>query len=176
MDKEKAIFIETRLRQIIVDMRDSVMENIRLEISEAKQVIAEYLDYLSKEGDEFEFTVPIAGVRPATVEKIRSDYKAGKDFGESLDDITYTEIAEFLGIGGLRMASFRERYSNAFKVWTSDEDQRLEKMWCEGMSYKDLSDAFGRNENAIKIRVVRLELEKKYGERPEGPLDVKVRY
>lgn len=176
MEKEKAIFIETRIREIIADTRNSILENARLEISESKETIADYLDYVAGEGEEFEFTRSISGVMPSVGEKIKADRKAGKDFGECLDEITPSELLQFIGMGQLRMASLRERFPNAFRPWTAELDGKLEAMWCEGMSYKELSEAFGRNENAIKVRVVALELERKYGERPEGPLSVKVRY
>jgi len=176
MEKEKEMFVETHLAQIFMDVRASILENARLEISEAKATVAEYIDYLARQGEEYAFYKTIAGISKSTGEKIIADHKAGKDFGECLEEITPAELLEFIGVGRLKMASMRARYPNAFRPWTHELDAELEKMWCAGASYAELSEKFGRNENALKVRVVRLELEDKYGARPEGRLDVKMRY
>lgn len=43
--------------------------------------------------------------------------------------------------------------------WTSDEDIRLEKMWCEeGRSAGQISNAIGRSRNSVISRVHRLGL------------------
>jgi hypothetical protein len=52
---------------------------------------------------------------------------------------------------------------NAYKKWTKEEDDLFELMYCEGKSVKELSTHFGRNNGAIRSRINKLELEKKYG-------------
>ena len=51
---------------------------------------------------------------------------------------------------------------NAYKKWTPDDDERLEKLYCKRKSIKQLSKIFGRNIGAINSRIVKLELKLKY--------------
>lgn len=52
---------------------------------------------------------------------------------------------------------------NAYKKWTIEEDEMLEIHFCEKLSINELCSIFGRNQGAIKSRIEKLELEKKYG-------------
>ena len=60
----------------------------------------------------------------------------------------------------------RVSHPNAYKKWTTDEDELLEKLYCEQASTKSLCDAFGRNQGAIINRIEKLELKVKYGKFP----------
>jgi len=53
-------------------------------------------------------------------------------------------------------------YHNAYKPWTHDDDERLEILYCEGKTTKELSALFGRNRGAITSRIKKLELKEKY--------------
>jgi len=57
----------------------------------------------------------------------------------------------------------RKTHQNAYAPWTKEDDDKLEKLYCEGKSTKELSEVFGRNIGAIRSRIEKLELEKKYG-------------
>jgi hypothetical protein len=57
----------------------------------------------------------------------------------------------------------RETHEKAYEKWSVEEDENLEKMFCEGKSVKDLSNFFGRNVGAINSRIKKLELKEKYG-------------
>ena len=57
----------------------------------------------------------------------------------------------------------RETHQKAYEKWSVEENENLEKMFCEGKSVKDLSDFFGRNVGAINSRIKKLELKEKYG-------------
>ena len=52
---------------------------------------------------------------------------------------------------------------NAYKKWTPEDDERLEKLYCKRKSIKKLSEIFGRNQGAIESRIAKLELKLKYG-------------
>lgn len=56
----------------------------------------------------------------------------------------------------------REKYPNAYKKWTQEEDDELEVLYCEGKSLKDLATHFGRKKGAITSRIQHLELDLKY--------------
>lgn len=52
---------------------------------------------------------------------------------------------------------------NAYEKWTEENDEKLEKLFCEGKTIAELSEIFGRNGGAIRSRIRKLELKEKYG-------------
>lgn len=60
------------------------------------------------------------------------------------------------------IAEKRTENTNAYMKWTKDDDEKLECLFCEGKSIKELSEIFGRNNGAIKSRINKLELDEKY--------------
>lgn len=60
------------------------------------------------------------------------------------------------------ISTFREDYPNAYQPWTSEDDDKLELLWCEGKRVKELSEIFGRNRGAVQSRIKKLELKEKY--------------
>lgn len=61
------------------------------------------------------------------------------------------------------VTEIRKTHRNAYQPWTEDDDHRLELLYCEGKSFADLSQEFGRNRGAIRSRIKKLELKEKYG-------------
>lgn len=59
----------------------------------------------------------------------------------------------------------RQEFPNAYNQWSDEDDFNLTKMWCEGMTIKELSSYFQRKPGAISSRIKKLELEEKYGPR-----------
>lgn len=57
----------------------------------------------------------------------------------------------------------REKNKEAYAPWTSELDEQLTVMYCEGASVKDLARNFGRTTGAIRSRIKKLELEDLYG-------------
>lgn len=53
-------------------------------------------------------------------------------------------------------------HKNAYEKWTSEDDEKLEVLFCEGKSITELSEFFKRNEGAIHARINKLELKEKY--------------
>lgn len=58
-----------------------------------------------------------------------------------------------------KLAKMREEYPNAYKPWSTDDDQKLQEAFDKGTKLKDLSGLFGRHPGSIKKRI-----EKYYGE------------
>lgn len=56
----------------------------------------------------------------------------------------------------------RVEHPNAYKPWTQEDDDKLEQLFCEGKTTKELSEIFQRKPGAIRSRVKKLELEEKY--------------
>ena len=52
----------------------------------------------------------------------------------------------------------RENYPRAYEKWSSDEDERLKLKFSEGISIKELSALFHRQEGSIRSRLRKLNL------------------
>lgn len=57
----------------------------------------------------------------------------------------------------------RARHKNAYQPWTTEADDELTVMYCEGAKVKDMAMHFGRTRGAIRSRIKALELEELYG-------------
>jgi len=57
----------------------------------------------------------------------------------------------------------RIKHTDAYKPWTTDLDNELTIMYCEGVDLKDMAKYFGRTRGAISARIKKLELEELYG-------------
>ncbi len=57
----------------------------------------------------------------------------------------------------------RTKYKEAYKPWTTELDDELTVMYCEGINGRDVAKHFGRTKGAIRSRIRKLELEEKYG-------------
>lgn len=60
------------------------------------------------------------------------------------------------------VSEIRKIHNQAYEPWTKDADEKLELLFCEGKTVKELSALFGRNEGAIQSRIKKLELKEKY--------------
>jgi len=56
----------------------------------------------------------------------------------------------------------REAHPNAYAKWAKEDDDKLELLYCEKTTVKELCDIFGRNRGAILSRIKKLELREKY--------------
>ncbi|MGJ7033717.1 hypothetical protein [Niabella hirudinis] len=59
-------------------------------------------------------------------------------------------------------AEKQQANKNAYEKWTTEDDEKLELLFCEGKTVKELSAVFGRNEGSINSRIKKLELREKY--------------
>lgn len=57
----------------------------------------------------------------------------------------------------------REKHNRAYRPWTTELDDELTVMYCEGINVRDMSKHFGRTKGAIRSRIKKLELEELYG-------------
>ena len=73
-------------------------------------------------------------------------------------------MLEFIKARSLTFEATRLKYPNYLKPWKEEDDQELERLWCEGVPVKDLAVMFMRNPGAIKSRIEKLELAEKYGD------------
>lgn len=85
-----------------------------------------------------------------TFEKALSKFKSLQAY-EPTDDKAYS------------VEKIREVHKQAYTPWTTEDDNKLEQLFCEGKKTKELAQLFGRNEGAINSRIKKLELKEKYG-------------
>ncbi|HZH72520.1 MAG TPA: UvrD-helicase domain-containing protein [Mariniphaga sp.] len=55
------------------------------------------------------------------------------------------------------------KVKEAYQRWTTELDDELTVMYCEGVTVKDIAKHFGRSRGAIRSRIKKLELEELYG-------------
>jgi F-box protein, helicase, 18 len=65
--------------------------------------------------------------------------------------------------GAYSVEKIREEHAGAYRAWTSELDDELTVMYCEGVNVRDISKHFGRSKGAIRSRIKKLELEELYG-------------
>jgi F-box protein 18 (helicase) len=82
------------------------------------------------------------------VEKYIHDYRFKKKI-ESLERAYSVEVV-------------REKHNSAYRPWTPLLDEELTKMYCEGITVKDMAKHFGRTKGAIESRISKLELMELY--------------
>jgi len=56
----------------------------------------------------------------------------------------------------------RQNHKKAYAKWTQEADEKLEILYCEKKTIKEIAEIFGRQQNAIKARIKKLELKPKY--------------
>lgn len=93
-------------------------------------------------------------------------------FDEDLNDFVETlkksltkfkELKEPKDGKAYSVEKIRERHQQAYLPWTTEDDNKLELLFCEGKKAKELAEIFGRNIGAINSRIKKLELKDKYG-------------
>lgn len=90
-----------------------------------------------------------------------------KDFEESirkaLKKFRELKDPEQVDSKAYSVEKIREVHKQAYLPWTSEDDTKLELLFCEGKKVSELAQIFGRNDGAISSRIKKLELNEKYG-------------
>lgn len=108
---------------------------------------------------------PINGLSHKTLRDLASVHEKEFRFSASDKDKLPLYMIEFLKMRSLTFEATRLKYPNYLKPWKKEDDDELERLWCEGLPVKSIAILFKRNTGAIKARIEKLELEIKYGER-----------
>lgn len=111
----------------------------------------------------------INGISTSTLNNACRIIEGESSFNEVDEHLKKCYILEFMKARSLSFEATRMKYPNYLKPWSLSDDLELEKLWCEGMTVKELAKTFGRNPGAIDRRVEKLELVEKYGKQPETP-------
>lgn len=107
---------------------------------------------------------PINGISAQTLKDIACMARDGQSFEGASRSRLRSYMLEFIKARSLTFEATRLKYPNYLKPWKEEDDQELERLWCEGVSVKDLAVMFMRNPGAIKSRIEKLELAEKYGD------------
>ena len=59
-------------------------------------------------------------------------------------------------------SEIQKKYPNAYMPWTAKDDEKLESLYCEKKTVKQLALIFDRKEGAIESRIKKLGLKDKY--------------
>ena len=127
---------------------------------EAFEELSDYLNDEHLSGAEgWTFNRQVCGFRPEQMEKIYEMAKSGEPV-VWLTGLTEGEkfalMMAFMDWDRLRMKEFRNRYPRSFTKWEPAEDEALLEMYPQRTSWRELSSHFGRNVNAVKLRLQHL--------------------
>lgn len=152
--------LEIKISSIIGKYRQEAYEAIEEKMWTA--VVEAGICILENEGLFLMSRRAINGVSTTTLNNVCKMIEEETDV-RTLDELRKKAyIMEFIKARSLSFEVTRLKYPNYLKPWTEENDADLERMWCEGMSVKDLAEHFGRNPGAIDARIEKLELVEKY--------------
>ena len=111
------------------------------------------------EGAVLEFDKGAGAFKPEDLEKVLVHWRK-QDLVEwfiGLSELERTTLmSRFLDYDRMRIQEFRARYPKAFMKWSAEEDAELSAMYSGQCSWREMSAHFGRNTNALKLRLERL--------------------
>jgi F-box protein, helicase, 18 len=81
----------------------------------------------------------------------------------TIEPVSAVILREFSDKNAYSLDKIREKYHDAYKPWTTELDDELTVMYCEGVTLRDMAKHFGRTKGAIRSRIKKLELEELYG-------------
>ena len=158
---KKKISENSAILENVLAPHRSIAQDALIDIMiEALDELAGYLntdEFIDADG--WEFDRDVCGFRHEQLEKVFLSgggerllhWVAGMQEQERL-----SLLMAFLNWDRLRMNDFRAKYPNSFQKWAPADDEALLEMYKSGSSWRTLSDHFGRNVNAIKLRLQRL--------------------
>lgn len=168
--------LETPLRKILSPFRSAAFDTLDDLMQEAFSEVGDFLIRAANEaGKPIAFDRQTCGLAPFLLQRIAAFAQAGT-LGEWLatnpDQDRYRRISDFLDLYRIQLGDFRTRFPKAYQKWTQEEDDALLRWYTaeqagtrsegpEGSSrgkirWREAEKDFGRNTNAIKIRLGRL--------------------
>jgi hypothetical protein len=102
-----------------------------------------------------------------------TNHQVSKDVQSFISDIIgeskkkyacYPEVVKNNNISTKKpgILEIKEKYTNAYERWSSEDDLKLEEMFCKGADIDEISSFFKRQPSAISARLVKLEFAEKY--------------
>ena len=149
-----------RLEAVLAPHRSIAYDALTDIMMDALRDVSEWMNADECSGlDGWEFDRDVCGFRQEQLEKVFISgggdrllhWVAGMQEQDRL-----SLLMSFLDWDRLRMNDFRARYPNSFLKWSNSDDEALLEMYSSGSSWRTLSNHFGRNVNAIKLRLQHL--------------------
>jgi len=145
--------IETAMaphRSIAYDALTDIMLDALTEVHKALE------EELPGAYEGWSFDRNVCGFRPEQMEKVATS--GGPErliqwFASMDEQEKMSLLMSFLDWERLRLNDFRARFPNSYQKWSAADDEALLEMYSTGSSWGTLSDHFGRNVNAVKLRL-----------------------
>lgn len=156
--------LESSIRNLLEKHRQATFSSIERHMEEA------YSEIASTVISTFPGSIPdrsVGSISVTTLKRICRNAMAGRDMLPDDHSERRKMVLEFINARSLSFETQRMKYPNYLKPWKEEDDIRLEKLWCEGVSERELARIFQRNLGAIRARAEKLQLEMKYGSRQE---------
>lgn len=149
-----------RIEAFLASQRSIAYDALTDILMDSLTAVAETLDTeLTPEYEGWEFDRAVCGFRPEQMEmlvKNGSPERLLRWFSVLSEQEKMALLIPFLDWDRLRMSEFRTRYPNSFLKWSAADDETLLEMYGTGSSWQTLSGHFGRNVNAVKLRLQHL--------------------
>lgn len=160
MNTETSFSLEELISATVQKHRDAAYRSIEDHMCTAYEEIARLL---ASYGPQYLPTRSVNGISARTIKTIFRLSSEGKAPTPDEDCLRRISSLEFIKARSLAFEAQRIKYPNYLKPWKQDDDERLERLWCEGVNISNLAKIFKRNPGAIRSRIDKLELEEKYG-------------
>ena len=148
--------LRQRIEQLILPARKAACAYVLQAMADTFTDIGAVINVaeLENSGVQADFSRSVCGLSRETLRSVASYNGMIEEWLEASEAAVRNKLLlEFIGADKMRMESFMARYPKAFSKWSEDEDDELRKRFEQGCSWSNLSDFFGRNENAIKLRL-----------------------
>lgn len=154
------------MQEIVSPLRSAALDAVEDLMNDAFVQVGAFLVRTCREsGKPLTFNRQVCGLAPFLLKQIYEQAAAGTLENWLIDDAEndrYRKISDFLDLYRIQLDGFRSRYPKAFQKWTQEEDAELMHRYhqtADGgrkVRWQDLEEVFGRNGNALKIRLGRL--------------------
>jgi hypothetical protein len=154
-------------------LNQSVETAIELNSSWANQFANEAAVYILREDDSIVYVGETGNLKDKMMELVNN-----QNLEDRITELLNNVIAKYLKLSYLLVdlgrkelerilkkvstpkktytkAGKQQAHNNAYERWSTEDDEKLELLFCEGKTVKELSAIFARNEGAIKSRIKR---------------------
>jgi len=158
--KKRISEVYPRLEAVLTPHRSIALDALTDIMMEALTEVGQVLNSELGPGDEgWDFDRMVCGFRPEQMENILS-YAESENLIQWVSTMSEQDrlslLMAFLNWDRMRMNDFRSRFPNSFTKWTPSDDEALLEMYGAGRSWQVMSEHFGRNINAVKLRLQHL--------------------
>lgn len=158
--------LEAQMHEILSPLRSAAQDAVEDLMHEAFAEVGNLLVSTAKDsGKRISFDKQVCGLAPFLLKQIYEQTSAGalEDWlAGNPDNDRYRRFSDFLDLFRMQQEDFRARFPKAFQKWTAEDDAELLRLYAAAsdgekkVSWNELGQTFGRNANAIKLRLGRL--------------------